>query len=149
MPAAAESDVGLSMPPSSHMTNRNASAKVRTLGNDAPRAKTYNRRMARRGIPKGSVNWFLREWMDTLEVNQATMIERTGWSKATASQLYNGKQDYSPAVVNAAAVALSVKPHELLMPPADAMAIRRLRQTALDIVGDTQPQSNILRITPR
>lgn len=53
------------------------------------------------------------------------MCELTGWSKATMSQLYNGKQDYSPAVVNAAAAALKAEPYELLMPPERAFAIRR------------------------
>ena len=40
-------------------------------------------------------------------------------------QLYHGEQDYSPAVVNAAAVALKAEPYELLMPPEKAFMIRR------------------------
>lgn len=64
------------------------------------------------------------------------MIRRTDWSKATASQLYNNKQDYSPKVVNEAAKALNVAPYELLMKPETAMALRRLRQDALRVVED-------------
>jgi transcriptional regulator with XRE-family HTH domain len=90
--------------------------------------------MARRGIPKGQVNWYLREWMDHLSVKQTEMSKRTGWSKASASQLYNGVQDYSPNVVNEAAKALNVAGYELLMIPERAMALRRLRETALQIV---------------
>lgn len=94
--------------------------------------------MARRGVPKGPVNWYLPEWMDALGVNQAEMMRRTGWSKATASQIYNGKQDYSPKVVNEAAAAFQCHPYELLMPYEQAMALRRLRADALTIVEGTR-----------
>ncbi len=118
----------------SHMTNPSASNFVRTFGNDFASVFSHNRNMARRGIPKGPVNWFLREWMDELGVRQKDMIERAGWSKATASQLYTGVQDYSPKIVNEAAAALNVAPHELLMRPEQAMALRRFRQDALRVV---------------
>lgn len=93
--------------------------------------------MARRGIPKGAVSWHLREWMDYLGVKQRDMVERAGWSKATASQLYNGDQDYSPRVVTQASAALNVAPYELLMKPEQAMALRRLRSEALRVVEQT------------
>ena len=96
--------------------------------------------MARRGVPKGQVNWYLREWMAALGVaKQTEMMARTGWSKATMSQLYSGKQDYSPKIVNDAARALNVEPYELLMPPEMAFALRRQREDALRIVQDTAP----------
>lgn len=97
--------------------------------------------MARRGIPV-QINWYLKEWMDALKVNQAEMVRRTSWSKASASQLYNNKQDYSPKVVNEAALALNVAPYELLMKPETAMALRRLRQDALQVVRDTKDIDN-------
>jgi hypothetical protein len=53
------------------------------------------------------------------------MMRRTGWSKASASQLYNNKQDYSPKLVNDAAEALSIRRYELLIRPEEAMEIRR------------------------
>lgn len=93
--------------------------------------------MARRGVPK-QINWYLREWMDYYGLSQAKMIEKTGWSKATASQLYNNVQDYSPKIVNEAALALNVEPFELLMRPERAMALRRFREQALEIVESTR-----------
>jgi transcriptional regulator with XRE-family HTH domain len=84
--------------------------------------------------------------MDHLGVNQAEMIRRTDWSKATASQLYNNKQDYSPKVVNEAAKALNVAPYELLMKPETAAALRRLRQDALRVVEDA---NSLDQIEPR
>jgi transcriptional regulator with XRE-family HTH domain len=74
--------------------------------------------------------------MDMLGVKQADMCRRTGWSKASASQLYNGIQDYSPNIVEAAAIALNVAEYELLMQPERAMAIRRLRESAISIAHD-------------
>lgn len=74
--------------------------------------------------------------MDLLGKSQADMIKLTGWSKATASQLYNNKQDYNPAIVNVAAKALKVEPFELLMRPERAMALRRQREAALQIAAD-------------
>ena len=54
------------------------------------------------------------------------------------SQLYNGTQDYSPDIIEAAAVALHAEPFELLLPPERAMAIRSLRESAVTIVK-TEP----------
>jgi transcriptional regulator with XRE-family HTH domain len=99
--------------------------------------------MARRGVPKGQINWYLREWMASAGLSgrgaQTKMMERTGWSKATMSQLFNGTQDYSPNIVNDAAKALNCEPYELLMHPDRAMRLRRVREDALRIVEDTTP----------
>lgn len=65
---------------------------------------------------------------------QTRMMELTGWSKATMSQLYNGTQDYSPKILAEAAEALNAEPFELLMHPERAMAMRQLRTTAAEIV---------------
>lgn len=101
----------------------------RTSRADIVRHICDNSHMARRGIPKGPVNWYLPEWMAACGLQgrgaQTKMRELTGWSKATMHQLYHGDQDYSPAVVNAAAFALKAEPYELLMPPEKAFMIRR------------------------
>lgn len=101
--------------------------------------------MARRGIPKGPVNWYLREWMEACDIKgrgaQSKMMKLTGWSKATMSQLYSGQQDYSPKLVNEAAAALNAEPWELLMPPERAMAMRRLREDAIRIAADNPTPS--------
>ena len=76
--------------------------------------------------------------MDSLDWSQADIRKKTDWSKATASQLYNGSQDYSPKVVNEAAAAFQCHPWELLMPYEQAMAFRRLRVDALRIVEGTR-----------
>lgn len=126
--------VGFSMPPVFAHYELRRKPFVRTKRNDLPANVSHNRNMARRGIPKGGASWFIREWMDHLGVRQRDMVERCDWSKATASQIYNGVQDFSPRIVLEAATALNVEPFELLMPPERAMALRRLRASAEEIV---------------
>src|SRR6478735_7435484 len=101
MPAASASSIvrgGVAMPLCSHMTNLYASPIVRTYPADLHGEFPYSANMARRGIPKGEVNWYLCEWMDACGLKgrgaQARMAKLAGWSKATMSQLYNGDQDY-------------------------------------------------------
>jgi transcriptional regulator with XRE-family HTH domain len=102
--------------------------------------------MARRGVPKGPVNWYLREWMAARGLDgrgaQARMMKLTGWSKATMSQLYNGKQDYSPQVLSEAARALNAEDFELLIPPDRAMALRRFQADALTIASHVPPKES-------
>lgn len=58
--------------------------------------------------------------------SQVEMMNRTGWSKAKMSQLYNDKQDFNSAILQEASTALNCSPHELLMHPDDAMRARRM-----------------------
>lgn len=128
---------GSLMPNSSHILNFSAIAKIRNVHADTSLPSSYSANMARRGIPKVPVLWYLPEWMAASNIaTQAEMMEKTGWSKAKMSQLYNAKQDFNSEVLTEAANALNARPYELLMPPEDAMAIRQLRQTALHIAAD-------------
>lgn len=86
--------------------------------------------------PKQNVAWHLAEWMQTLRATQADMMERAGWSKTTASLLYNCRQDLSSKLVFEAAQALSIEPFELFMRPEQAMTLRRLRDDAIRIAAD-------------
>jgi hypothetical protein len=96
--------------------------------------------MARRGIPKKPPKWYLPEWMAACGLSgrgaQSKMMELTNWSKATMSQLYTGKQDFNSEILDTASAALHCEPHELLMHPDQAFAVRRLRETAAVIVAD-------------
>ncbi|WP_408585950.1 hypothetical protein [Novosphingobium sp.] len=76
--------------------------------------------------------------MDTLRVKQADMMERAGWSKTAASLLYNCRQDVSSRLIEEAARALHIETFELFMRPEDAMALRRLRNSALQIAAEKQ-----------
>ena len=129
------------MPLSSHNTNFRSTRKNRTLPNDFADKCSHNAGMARRGDASDRIDWYLREWMKALGLRQVDMIERTGWSKATTSQLCTGIQNFSPRILQDAADAMNLKTYELLMHPEDAMALRRLRGAAAQIVSIAEPDS--------
>lgn len=82
--------------------------------------------------------------MDTLGVRQTDMIREAGWSKTTASLLYNCQQDMNVELLKSAAVALKRQPYELLMPPEEAFRIIRHRQEiereALKLVAERKDE---------
>lgn len=137
----------------SHNTNFRTSQKVRTLPADISYGRTHNANMARRGTKKPGVPWFLNEWMAALDISkQVDLMERTGWSKATASQLVNGTQVFSPAILKAASEGLGVEPFELLIPPERAMAMRRFYAEAKAVVetgGDSLAETTIVSLSDR
>lgn len=111
---------------------------VHLSGNDIRLRSSYFRNMGRKSVDTPSSappwDWFLNEWMASTGVNQTTLRDRAGWSKASASNICSGKTGYSKRLVNEAANALNIQPYELLMHPDDAMAIRQLRKDALTVV---------------
>ena len=88
-------------------------------------------------------DWYLADWLKTLRVKQAKLMELADWDKRKTSELVNGKQRYNRDIVNEAAAALNLQPYELLMHPQDAMEIRQLRQSialAAQRRGDYDPR---------
>ena len=85
-------------------------------------------------LPAGP-DWYLREWLATLGKRQASLTIELGWNKNTAHLLFHSKQPYRREDVNEISAWLQIRPYELLMPPEEAMAIRRLRESAARIVG--------------
>lgn len=78
--------------------------------------------------------WFIREWMEQAGYKQADMQRQFGWSKAKASDVFNG-QRYNQALIDDLAPWLNARPYELLMHPHDAMAFRRLRQDVVRLAA--------------
>lgn len=123
---------------SSHILNFKTSAAVRTSMADKLAAGSYKSNMAknRRGKPDQPPLWFLREWMAACDMQtQVQLMERTGWSKAKASELFNGGQDFNSKTLREAAAAFNARPWELLMHPDDAFALRK-QEDALKEVAD-------------
>jgi transcriptional regulator with XRE-family HTH domain len=94
--------------------------------------------MPRKKIPKKDIapDWFLREWMAALRVKPVDLVKETGMSKATISDIVNGRTHYYRALVNLMAQVLHIEPFELLMHPDQAHALRRLRASALSIAAE-------------
>jgi transcriptional regulator with XRE-family HTH domain len=80
------------------------------------------------------LDWHLKEWLAATGTSQAELCRRTDYPKAKVSDLVTGKQRYNRDVLNDVAHALNIQPYELLMHPADAMAQRRMRRLAEQMV---------------
>jgi len=82
-------------------------------------------------------DWRLKDWLRHFGKRQSALVNDLGWSKAKASETWHGVRSYRRAVVNEVADWLGVEPYELLMRPEDALALRRLRETAAAIVAES------------
>ena len=94
-------------------------------------------------MDKTRADWYLKQWLKVAGKSQADMARELEWNKAKVSLTANGKQAYDRQDIGEAAAFLEIEPYELLMPPAEAMALRRLRRDAarianIRIVDDSQ-----------
>ncbi len=95
-------------------------------------------------------DWFLREWLRTLGKRQADIVKDLDWNKSKVSLMIRGEQQYTRETVNELADYLSLRPHELLMHPDDAMALRRLRADMLRLahsIEDAEPESAMKKVS--
>lgn len=86
-------------------------------------------------------DWYLAEWLRYFGKKQADLERDLEWNKSKASLMYNYEQRYHRDDINQVADWLHLKPHELLMHPDDAMALRRMKESALKIAADNPPDS--------
>jgi transcriptional regulator with XRE-family HTH domain len=111
--------------------NTLSSPKVPWRGNDAKRASCYLWNMK-----KPSHDWYLRQWLATIGLTQQALADATDWQKSKVSRLVSGFTPYDRDIINTIADALHIQPFELLMNPAEAMALRRMRESAVRIAAD-------------
>ncbi len=82
----------------------------------------YYRRMA-----ASRQDWFFSEWLKASGKRQRDVVQDLDWNKSKVSLMARGLQPYTREEVNELATYLNIRPHELLMHPDDAHAMRRLR----------------------
>lgn len=73
--------------------------------------------------------WFLREWAEQARLTQADLQRAAGWSKAKASDVWNGQQ-YTQSIIDELAPILMIRPFEILLHPDEAFMIRRMRDAS-------------------
>lgn len=83
-------------------------------------------------------DWYLAQWLRTLKRRQAHLVRDLDINKSTVSLLASGKQPYDRDYVNAIADYLNLRPFELLMPPEEAMALRRLRTDMIRLAHEVE-----------
>lgn len=89
--------------------------------------------------------WYLHEWFETQGMIQRDLITKLDWLPAKAHKIWHGVQP--PKLHEAAEIAglLNIRTHELLMPPEDAMRIRRIEATLAEVAKPTEPASPPVR----
>ncbi len=90
-------------------------------------------------MPPPRHDWFLREWLRTLHKKQSDIVRDLDWNKARVSLMLRGEQPYTRDAVNELSAYLNLRPHELLMHPDDAMAIRRLKADMIRLAHEGEP----------
>jgi transcriptional regulator with XRE-family HTH domain len=81
-------------------------------------------------------DWHLKEWAALRNKRQADLTKDLGWLPPRVSKIWNGGIPYRRDLVIELARWLGIRPHELLMTPEEAMALRRLRETARLIAAE-------------
>jgi transcriptional regulator with XRE-family HTH domain len=113
------------MPDCSAFLNPKSSGEVQVIRNARYRCVSYNLIV---------LDWYLKEWLAATTTSQAELVRRTDYPKAKVSDLVTGKQRYNRDILNDIAAALNIHPFELLLHPSDAMAQRRIRKLAEQMV---------------
>jgi hypothetical protein len=101
--------------------------------NDFGGGGNYNQRM---GDPRH--DWFLAEWLRATNKRQADIVRDLDWNKAKVSLMLRGKQPYTREEINELAAYLNIRPHEMLMHPDDAFAIRRLKAEMIRLAHEAE-----------
>lgn len=77
--------------------------------------------------------WYLQEWFATVGKIQRSLVTDLGWLPAKANKVWHGIQEPRASEIHEVAAMLNIAPHELMMHPDDAMAIRRLRSAVEEV----------------
>ncbi len=123
-------------------SKRNPQALFQSVEKTRRRAAYYARIMA-----APAYDWYLKEWLRTLGRKQADIVRDLEWNPARISLMMRGIQQYNRDSVNELASYLNLAPHELLMHPRDAMALRQLRADAIRIAKDAESDEPEKRIS--
>ena len=117
--------------PSSHGLNLWSISNVHMLAGDIVDVSSHHVNMAQ----PLSHDWFLREWFATAGLKQNDLVTKLDLPKNTAHRLWHGLQPYRRDHVEQIAALLNIHPYELLMPPEEAMGLRRLRSAIAEVAA--------------
>ncbi len=123
-----------SMAQSSEILNHESSYQVSFLINDLRKPYGHSPAVGETAEP----DWYLQEWMAHFQKKQASLTNELGWNKGRANHIWHSKQEYKRDLVNEVSAWLGIAPYELLMPPAEALQLRALKQSALAIAASVQ-----------
>lgn len=93
-------------------------------------------------------DWYLRDWFATMGLKQRDLVTKLDYQPAAAHALWHSVQRYRKDHVEEIAALLNIQPYELLMPPEEAMALRRLRSAIAEVAKGEPGLSDIDEAKP-
>lgn len=93
--------------------------------------------------------WFIQEWFASVGLKQFDLVTKLDYPRNTAFKLWHGLQEYRRQHVEDVAALLNIQPYELLMPPEEAMALRRLRSAIAEVAKSDPAPAEAETPTPR
>lgn len=93
-------------------------------------------------------DWYLHEWFATQGLKQNDLVKQLGYPKNTANRLWHGLQPYRRDHIDEIAALLNIAPHELLMPPEEAMRIRRVQSVLSEVASPAAPPTAVAEDSP-
>lgn len=91
-------------------------------------------------------DWYLQQWLAHFGKRQASLVNELGWDKSKAHIIFHSKQPYRRDIVNEVSEWLGIRPFELLMPPSEALALHRLRETAALIAAESGAAGGVSQV---
>jgi hypothetical protein len=122
---------------SDHLNNP-SSTDIQMASTDLKTACSHDLNMA----PNETHDWYLREWFATMGMKQRDLVTKLDYQPALAHALWHSVQRYRRDHVDQISALLNIQPYELLMPPEEAMAMRRLK-SAIAEVARVEPTSDV------
>lgn len=111
-----------------------ARSNIRIARTDICGGFSHNPNMAEAKAPG---DWYLQEWFAALGLIQRDLVTKLDYPTATANALWHGVQRYRRDHIQDVSALLNIRPYELLMPPEEAFAMRRLKAAIAEV---TRPE---------
>lgn len=83
--------------------------------------------------------WYIQEWFAVVGLKQFDLVTKLDYQRNTAFKLWHGLQEYRRHHVEDVAALLNIRPYELLMPPEEAMRLRRLQSVVAEVAREDAP----------
>lgn len=96
---------------------------------DAGRKTSHHVNMAK---PETQV-WYLHEWFAVAGKKQHDLVTGLGWLPNKANKIWHGVQPPKVHEVAEIAIFINARPHELLLPPAEAMRLRQMEKLIAEV----------------
>lgn len=92
--------------------------------------------------------WYLQEWFATSGRKQRDLVTGLDWLPAKANKVWHGVQEPRTSEIHEIAAFLNIAPHELLMPPEEAMRIRRVQSVLSEVASPASPPPAVAEVAP-